>query len=209
MYDAADPVPDDLVERVRFSLALDEMFDEVARMTRVPLDAMAIRSDQPAGTRTETLTFSADRLTAMVTVSRVGAGRLRLDGWLAPPEALPGPAADPGRRPTREVLADEQGRFSFDGLEEGFGQLSFHPVDDDAARECGRDPPVPAVDSAGGRPAPSRTTRTRSRAEVEAARSDSQQRPTGPGRRPATARCAAGSTAPRTRRGRGWCRGPG
>ena len=33
-----------------------------------------------------------------------------------------------------EVVADEQGRFSFDRLDEGFGQLSFHPLgDDDAA----------------------------------------------------------------------------
>ena len=133
LYDAADPVPVDLVERVRFSLALDEMFDEVARMTRVPLDAMGVRGDQAAGTRTETLTFSADQLTAMVTVSRVGPGRLRLDGWLAPPGPFRVRIRIQGG-PERDVVADEQGRFSFDRLEEGFGQLSFHPLgDDDAA----------------------------------------------------------------------------
>jgi hypothetical protein len=131
VYDEADPVPTDLVERVRFSLALDEMYEEVARMTRVPLEAMSVRSDQTAGTRTETLTFSADRLTAMVTVSRLGAGRLRLDGWLAPPEHCVVRLRIQGGDP-RETLADDSGRFSFDGLEEGFGQLSFHPVDDDA-----------------------------------------------------------------------------
>ena len=52
MYAATDPVPEDLVERIRFSLALDEMFDEVARMTRVPLDAMAVRGEPSTGTRT-------------------------------------------------------------------------------------------------------------------------------------------------------------
>ena len=130
LYDATDPVPADLVERVNFSLALDEMFEEVARMTRVPLDTLAVRGDQSTGTRTETLTFSADRLTAMVTVSRVAPGQLRLDGWLAPPGQwrvrlrLQGKGA-------RDEVADEQGRFSFDGLDEGFGQLSFHPVGDD------------------------------------------------------------------------------
>ena len=98
VYDEADPVPPDLVERVRFSLALDEMYEEVARMTRVPLEALSVRSDQTAGTRTETLTFSADRLTAMVTVSRLGAGRLRLDGWLAPPEHCVVRLRHPGRR---------------------------------------------------------------------------------------------------------------
>ncbi len=133
LYDASDGVPEDLVERIGFSLALDEMYDEVARMSRVPLDTLAVRSEQTTGTRTETLTFSADRLTAMVTVSRVAPGQLRLDGWLAPPEAFRvrirlQAGGD------REVAADEQGRFSFDRLQEGFGQLSFHPVgDDDAA----------------------------------------------------------------------------
>ena len=130
LYAATDPVPDDLVERIHFSLALDEMYDEVARMSRMPLDAMAVRGEQATGTRTETLTFSADRLTAMVTVTRIAPGRLRLDGWLAPPAAFRVRIRIQGGA-EREALADEQGRFSFDELEEGFGQLSFHPVGDD------------------------------------------------------------------------------
>jgi hypothetical protein len=132
LYAAADPVPEDLVERIRFSLALDEVFYEVARITRVPQDAMAVRGEASMGTRTETLTFSADRLTAMVTISRVGPGQLRLDGWLAPPETFRvhlrmQAGAD------HEATADEQGRFSFHRVDEGFGQLSFRPVDDDDA----------------------------------------------------------------------------
>jgi hypothetical protein len=130
LYDEVDRVPADLVERANFALALDEVFDEVARTTRVSLDAMAVRGEQSTGTRTETLTFSADRLTAMVTVSRVGPGELRLDGWLAPPEPFRVRLRMQGRD-EREVIADGQGRFSFDRLEEGFAQLSFHPLDDD------------------------------------------------------------------------------
>ena len=126
LYDSVDPVPPDLVSRVGLSLALGEMFDEVARMTRVPLDALATRGDPAAGTRTETLTFSADRLTAMVTVNRLTTGRLRLDGWLAPSEPCVVRLRMHGGG-DREVLADAQGRFSFDGLTDGFGQLSFHP----------------------------------------------------------------------------------
>ena len=134
-YETGDPVPPDLVDRVHFALARDEMFDEVARMTRMPLEALATRGEQAAGTRTETLTFSADRLTAMVTVSRIGPGRLRLDGWLAPAEAYRVRLRIQGAA-QHEVLADEGGRFSIDGLAEGFGQLSFHPVDDDAAENA-------------------------------------------------------------------------
>jgi hypothetical protein len=134
VYDDLDPVPPDLVERVKFSLALDEMFDEVARMTRVPQDALATRSDPAQETRTETLTFSADRLTAMVTVNRVSLGTLRLDGWIAPAEPCEVRLRIQGGE-DREVLADAQGRFSFDHLGEGFGQLSFHPLPGPAGRE--------------------------------------------------------------------------
>lgn len=131
LLEQADPVPGDLTERIRFAVALDEVFDEVARLTRVPMDALAVRGE-PAVVRTETLTFSADRLSAMVTVNRVGTGALRMDGWLTPPGAC--------RVRLRlqvggehETLADEHGRFSFDGLHEDFGQLSFHPVNEGGA----------------------------------------------------------------------------
>ena len=36
MLDEVDPVPTDLVERMQFALALDEVFAEVAEMTRMP-----------------------------------------------------------------------------------------------------------------------------------------------------------------------------
>ena len=70
LFDQVDPVPDDLVDRVRFSLALDEMFSEVARITRMSVDALAVRNEPTAEVRTETLTFSADELTVMVSITR-------------------------------------------------------------------------------------------------------------------------------------------
>jgi hypothetical protein len=133
-YDDLDPMPGDLVERVKFSLALDEVFEEVAQMTRVPLEELAVRGEQQAGTRTETLTFSAERLTAMVTVSRTGPGRLRIDGWLAPSESCRVRLRIQGAD-TRETVSDAAGRFSFEELDEGFGQLSFHPLGEEAGDE--------------------------------------------------------------------------
>ncbi|HSV37784.1 MAG TPA: hypothetical protein VLI04_03405 [Nocardioidaceae bacterium] len=126
LYDEADPVPEDLVERVQFALALDEIYAEVALLTRMPMDALAVRGEAVTGTRTETLTFSAERLTAMVTVSRMG-DRLRIDGWIAPPVGLEVRLRMQGER--RQVAADESGRFVIDDLPEGFAQLSFHPID--------------------------------------------------------------------------------
>ncbi len=130
VLDAVDPVPDDLVERVRFALALDEVFEEVATISRVPEDALAVRSDLAEAVRTETLTFTADRLTAMVTVSMSGRGRVRVDGWVSPAGVrrvnLRMQGADEG------VTTDESGRFAADGLRSGFVQLVFHALEAEA-----------------------------------------------------------------------------
>jgi hypothetical protein len=131
MLEVVDPMPADLVGRVQFNLALDEMYDEVAEMTRVPDDALAVRTDIADAVRTETLTFAAARLTAMVTVSAAGPGRVRVDGWVTPPGvrrvSLRMQAAD------RDVTTDDHGRFVADDVREGFVQLVFHPLgaDDD------------------------------------------------------------------------------
>jgi hypothetical protein len=126
-----DPVPRDLVQRVRFALALDEMFSEVAQITRMPLDALATRGEAQAGIRTESLTFSAESLSAMITVTRAAPDSLRIDGWIAPPEPMTVRLRMQGDR--LETTADESGRFVFTDLPEGFAQLSFHAVGSDAA----------------------------------------------------------------------------
>ena len=87
-------------------LALDEVYAEVAEMTRdADGRARRARATRRPGTRTETLTFSAERLTAMVTRDPHRRGRLRLDGWIAPPARAGGGAdagrAAPGVQPTR------------------------------------------------------------------------------------------------------------
>jgi hypothetical protein len=122
-----DPLPADLVERMRFALALDEVFDEVAEMARVSDDALAVRADLTEATRTETLTFSAERLTAMVTVAPTAPGRVRLDGWISPAGVRRVAARMQGE--DQEVSSDEGGRFVVDSMREGFVQLVFHPQD--------------------------------------------------------------------------------
>ncbi|MFT4009216.1 MAG: hypothetical protein QM655_04145 [Nocardioidaceae bacterium] len=122
-FDAVDPVPEDLVERVQFALALDEVFTEVAELTRMPMDAMTVRGEPLAGKRTETLTFSAENLTVMITVTQLPDGKVRVDGWAAPPAPVAVRLRMQGFE--REVAADESGRFVFDGVPNGFAQLSF------------------------------------------------------------------------------------
>ncbi|MGA9749900.1 MAG: hypothetical protein WBQ50_20800 [Nocardioides sp.] len=126
MLDVADPIPVDLVERVQFALALDEVFDEVASMTRVLDDALAVRTDLANATRTETVTFSADRLTSMVTLTTLGPGRVRIDGWVTPGGVRQIALRMQGSDVV--VTTDESGRFVAEELREGFVQLVFHPL---------------------------------------------------------------------------------
>jgi hypothetical protein len=130
MLEQADPVPADLVGRVQFSLALDEVYAEVAHITRLSDDALAVRGEPDAATRTETLTFSAERLSAMVTVSRAAPEQVRLDGWLAPAAVLR--VRVRMQEGSAEAVSDESGRFVLEGLPEGFAQLTFEPVDGEA-----------------------------------------------------------------------------
>lgn len=126
-YDAIDPVPDYLVERVQFALALDEVFTEVAELTRMPMDTLAVRGEPLAGKRAETLTFSAEHLTVMITVTQQADGSLRVDGWAAPPAPVAVKLRMQGFE--GEVAADESGRFVFETVPAGFAQFSFRPAD--------------------------------------------------------------------------------
>jgi hypothetical protein len=144
LYSETDPVPTDLVDRVLFSVALDEMFDEVAQLTRVPMEASAVRGAD-VSMRTETLTFSADSLTAMVTVTRAPTAELRLDGWLSPPAAYRVHLRIQGGGEA-ETRADAEGRFGFAGLDGGLAQLSFYPVPAEPGQtpaDLTEDPPDP------------------------------------------------------------------
>ena len=124
LYDDTDPVPPGLLDRLSFALALDELHAEVAELTRVPVDLAGVRGDV-AAVRTQTMTFAAEFLTAMITVTHAGPDRIRLDGWLAPAQSLQVRLrTQKGRLETR---ADAAGRFSFADLPDGFVQLSFHP----------------------------------------------------------------------------------
>jgi hypothetical protein len=127
LLDQVDPVPQDLVARVQFSLALDEVYAEVAHITRLAQDPLAVRSDPDTATHTETVTFSAERFTAMVSVSRAAPEQVRLDGWLAPAAVVR--VRVRMQEGTAETVSDESGRFVVEGLPEGFAQLTFEPVD--------------------------------------------------------------------------------
>jgi hypothetical protein len=134
LYMRFDPPPADLDERVQFAIALEDIDVEVARLSEDQLIGSGARGTE----RTRTITFDAESRTVMVTVVDRPDGRVRLDGWLAPPGALEvelrvaGPTLD-APASSRIVTSDAAGRFVFDEIPHGLAQLLVHPPDDGGA----------------------------------------------------------------------------
>jgi hypothetical protein len=138
LFEAIDPMPADLVERVRFSLALENLDVEVFRRFEEPALAGAARGHEES----RTITFDSESLTIMVSITPTGYDVVRLDGWLAPPgghevelRTARGPIT---------TTADDQGRFAIDDVPHGLAQLVVRPIDHQPAG-LGRSVVTPAI----------------------------------------------------------------
>jgi hypothetical protein len=121
LFQAADPMPADLPERIRFSLALRDLEIEVARLADEEQLTVAARGAE----QSRTITFDSDSLTIMIRVEANQDGTVRVDGWLAPPqrrEIEVKTAAD-----MLSATSDEQGRFAFARMPRGTAQLVVRP----------------------------------------------------------------------------------
>ncbi len=118
LYARADPMPADLPERVKFTLAVHRLEAEVARIVSEDEPALAaVRGEE----HSRTITFDHDSLTIMIRIDQNQDGTLRIDGWLAPPQRREielQTTADPQR-----VASDDQGRFAFTRVPHGTAQL--------------------------------------------------------------------------------------
>jgi hypothetical protein len=124
-----DPPPADLDERTRFAVALADVEVEVARLGEDLLVGSGARGTE----RTRTITFDAASRTVMVTVADRPDNLVRIDGWLAPGQALRVELRLPEPAPAQVTTADDNGRFVFDAVPHGLAQLLVHPADEDAA----------------------------------------------------------------------------
>jgi hypothetical protein len=138
-----DPPPQALTEQVSFALELEDLDVEVARLQ----DDALIGSGARGGSRTRTLTFETAEISLLVSITELGEGQVRLDGWLAPAgdrrvelrHAATGPGGGAARAAgqramVRHVTADEAGRFLFGGLHHGLVQLRIQPPSGRAGR---------------------------------------------------------------------------
>ena len=124
-YDEHDPVPDGLVERIKFELTLDALNAEVATLTQLDLASAGTRSASTESVRT--ITFTSESMTTMVTITPVSEGSVRIDGWAAPGAGIRVEIllADG----TRETYADDDGRFVFEQVPTGLAKFALHPAD--------------------------------------------------------------------------------
>lgn len=129
MWERADPMPDDLPDRVLLALDLEQvdMDFELLRLVTAEQE-VSVRS---AVTDVNTITFSGASVTVMVRVSDTGRGRRRLDGWLAPTQPLSVTVHHADGSCDTEV--DDRGRFVVSDLPAGRTRLVLAPTEDPQA----------------------------------------------------------------------------
>jgi hypothetical protein len=141
-------MPDSLVERSLFAIDVQDIDAEVFQLAeRYRLESSGARGGSEndaddederggggergsgggdvgtgvgAGEEARVVTFDSDSLTIMIRISQLG-GLVRIDGWLAPPQACLVELRS-GER-TVDADADAEGRFVLDAIPRGLAQL--------------------------------------------------------------------------------------
>jgi hypothetical protein len=124
MFAAADPMPPDLPERIRFTLALRGVEIEVARLAAEDADGLLAAARGAEHSRT--ITFDSDSLTIMIRIDANADGTARVDGWLAPPQRRDIEIKTPVN--SLNATSDEQGRFAFAQVPHGTAQFVVRPA---------------------------------------------------------------------------------
>jgi len=122
LYDAIDPVPSGLVERIQFGITLDALHAEIAELQRSG-DLTGVRAEEL--TEARTVTFTSSSSSTMVTITPMSAERARIDGWVAPGGGVTVQARTSEGVTT--TVADGDGRFVFDDLPRGLVQFTVRP----------------------------------------------------------------------------------
>jgi hypothetical protein len=136
-YEQLDPMPASLVERSLFAIDIQDIDAEIFQLAeQYRLEPSGTRGGtengsgangdegeregEGVGEEARVVTFDSDSLTIMIRISQLG-GLVRIDGWLAPPQACLVELRS-GER-TVGADADAEGRFVLDGVPRGLAQL--------------------------------------------------------------------------------------
>lgn len=129
VWDAVDPVPADLVDRMVAAVAVEDLSREYALLTLVEgVELAEVRGE----TDTLTLQFSDGSTSVLLHVSATEGNLRRVDGWVDA-TAL----AVRLSQGEREWSADpgESGRFAFEGVAPGVSRIRLVIKDGDGVRE--------------------------------------------------------------------------
>jgi hypothetical protein len=126
IFDALDPVPDGLVDRINFGLTLEALHAEIAELQR-SASLVGVRAQPDSDV--QSVTFTSSSLTTMITLTPTSGDRVRVDGWIAPGSAMPVELR--GRTETKQTMSDEDGRFVFEDVPRGLAQFILRPAADD------------------------------------------------------------------------------
>jgi hypothetical protein len=121
-FEQADPMPADLPERIRFSLAMRDLEAEVARLAAEDSSLAARGAEQ-----SRTVTFDSDSLTIMIRIDSNRDGTARIDGWLAPAQCRE--IEMQTISDTLRITSDDQGRFAFASVPRGTARLVIRAMD--------------------------------------------------------------------------------
>jgi hypothetical protein len=121
IFEQVDPMPADLPERVRFSLALHGLETEVALLVTEEDPRLAAARGARGTERARTVTFDSASLSIIIRIEQNKNGSVRIDGWLAPPRRRDIELETSAE--TLSVSSDDQGRFAFGEVPRGAARL--------------------------------------------------------------------------------------
>jgi hypothetical protein len=123
VFEAADPVPAGLVDRIRLSVALAGLdCGPEYELARLIAEETELARGAPEESRT--ITFDSSSLTIMIRIDPNADGTVRLDGWLAPGQPCQVEIALADGPVTTD--ADADGRFAFPSVPRGTARLVVH-----------------------------------------------------------------------------------
>ena len=136
LHEVVDPPPADLADRVKFAMTVAALEAEVADIVSSATLETVRGTDYD---RADTVTFASDGLSVMVSIEHGATTKADIVGWVSE-TGVEVELRERGR--TRTAVVDEEGRFSFTGVERGLVNFVLRRRGDVAA------PPIitPAIE---------------------------------------------------------------
>jgi hypothetical protein len=113
IHEELDPVPGDLVDRVKFAMTVAALEAEVAEIVSSATLETVRGTDYD---RADTVTFASDGLSVMVSIEHGATTKADIVGWVSETD-VEVELRERGR--TRTTVVDDEGRFTFTGVERG------------------------------------------------------------------------------------------